>query len=86
MIISLYLLIIRIFIIRILLDRMSSNIDISQIYEYLTLQHIGLLLAVIIVISFLFTKKRPKNAPPVAYVGMPILGISLLIVLYREKY
>ena len=61
---------------------MSSNIDISQIYEYLTLQHIGLLLAVIIIISFLFTKKRPKNAPPLAYVGMPVIGISILSLTY----
>ena len=52
------------------------TIDVNQLSEYLTIKHIGLLVAVIILLSILFGKKRPKNAPPTAHVGLPIVGIN----------
>ena len=58
----------------------SSTIDISQISEYLTAKHIGLLVAIIIVISLVFGKKRPKNAPPTAHVGLPVIGIVMITI------
>jgi len=58
----------------------SFNIDINQISEYLTVKHIGVLVAVIILISILFGKKRPKNAPPTAHVGLPVIGNNYHII------
>lgn len=66
---------------------MSNLIDINQITEYLTVKHACLLLSIIIVVSILFGKKRPKNAPPMAHVGLPVVGkqiyklFNLLILL-----
>ena len=67
---------------------MSSTIDISQISEYLTAKHIGLLVALIIVISLVFGKKRPKNAPPTAHVGLPVIGIVIITItiIYNNNY
>ena len=38
------------------------------------------LVAVIILISILFGKKRPKNAPPTAHVGLPVIGNNYYII------
>ena len=35
---------------------------------------IGLFLILVIITSFLFGKKRPKNSPPIAKIGIPLIG------------